>query len=100
MDSTPQPTRISVFAAPASASPVTITLTDNVNPAASTSFNLTRPAATLTAALITGPIVRNQNGAGDADDTVTFDVSIASANAGPAFTATANLVPATVTAGT
>ena len=84
------------FTAPASASPLTVTLTDNVNPGATSSFTLTRPAGTLTAALVAGSIVRNQNAAGDADDTVTFDITVASTNSGPAFTATANLVPATV----
>jgi hypothetical protein len=78
--------------------PKTVQLTDQGNPAIkSDTFTLSPPTATLTATLVAGSIARVENGAGEADDTVTFSLNINGANVSPAFTATTSFVPTTVT---
>ncbi len=77
--------------------PVPMQLTDIGNPLIqSGSITLSPPAATLTATLVAGSIVRHENGAGEGDDTVTCAVNIAGANAGPSFTANTVFIPTTV----
>jgi len=71
----------------------TITLTDNAHPAAQAILTLTPPTPSLAAAAATN-IVRNENGPGVADDTVSFDTVISGPNAGPGWTATGGATPA------
>ena len=84
--------------APATTS--TFTIRDALAPTKTASVIVTPPAKTLTATLVAGSIVRNANGAGDADDTVTFSLNVASTNAGPSFTAATSLVPSVIAPGT
>jgi len=78
--------------------PVLVQLSDQAAPAVlSNVLSLNPPPATLTATLDPLSIVRNENGPGDADDVVTFSVTITASNVGPAFTAGTVFVPTTVT---
>jgi hypothetical protein len=66
---------------------------------ASAAMNFTAPAATLTATLVGASITRIPNGAGDGDDTVTFQLNITGTNGGPEFMVTPSvLTPSTLTA--
>lgn len=67
-----------------SAAPVSITITDALNPSISTTINLSPPAQSLTVSPATN-IQRIENGVGPADDTLTFDVTISGANGGPGW---------------
>ena len=69
-----------------------ITLTDNGGGGVNTTLTITPPAGAITAAGLTN-IVRNENGPGAADDTVTFSVNLTGANAGTGWTTT-NATPA------
>ncbi|MBP7948950.1 MAG: hypothetical protein KA004_04785 [Verrucomicrobiales bacterium] len=81
----PNPVTFGPF--PAASSPVSVLLADNLNGGITTSFTLTAPAKSLTLGTIAN-IVRHENGAGTADDTVTFDLPISGANGGPGWTCT------------
>ena len=72
-----------IFSALASTSPATVTVS-NANPALTSPFTLTRPATTLAATAAT--IVRVDNGAGLADDVLTFNLTVSGTNGGPEFT--------------
>lgn len=92
---TPNPV---VFGPYTGRTPVAVQLSDALNSAVKSSvLSLNPPPATLTATLVAGSILRIENGPGDADDQVTFQVDITSANVGPEFTASVALVPSTVT---
>lgn len=93
--STPNPVSYGPFPSRTAAS---AQLTDNINPAAmSPVLTFTPPVATLTATLVGGTIARQENGPGDADDTVTFQINVAATNLGPAFTAAIPLAPTSTT---
>jgi hypothetical protein len=78
--------------------PVLVQLSDQASPTVlSNILSLNPPPATLTATLDPLSITRNENGPGDADDVVTFSVTITGTNVGPAFTASTLFVPTTVT---
>lgn len=77
--------------------PVSVQLSDGQNSAVKSGvLMLQPPAATLTATLVAGSIARVENGPGDADDQVTFNVDITGNNLGPEFTAASPLTPAVV----
>lgn len=82
------------FTALASSSPATVTVS-NASPAVSAAFTLTRPAITFAASLAAGTIVRNDNGPGDADDTLTFTLNVSSTNGSPEF-AIDSVTPVTI----
>lgn len=65
----------------------TVTLTDTMDPGITATFAVTPPTPALT---VSAPanIVRNENGPGLSDDTVSFDVVVTAANAGPGWAAT------------
>lgn len=67
--------------------PKTITLTDVGNVTATKQVTISPPTPTLTLSPATG-FVRNANGPGLADDTVSFNVTITGTNGGPQWTAT------------
>ncbi len=79
--------------------PVVVQLSDQDNPAILSNFlSLNPPPASLTATVDPLTVVRNENGPGDADDVVTFELMVSGTNVGPAFTASTSIfVPTTVT---
>lgn len=84
---------------PAALSPYEINFADQ-GTAVTTMVTLTVPPRTLTVGTPTN-IVRHENGPGAADDTVTFDVTIAGINGGPRWeTGTAGVTPTAGALGT
>ena len=83
------------FSVAAASSPKLVTAKDIGDNTKTASFTLTAGARTITAAIVAGSIVRNDNGAGLADDTVSLNLNISGANGGPRFTMAS--YPATAT---
>jgi hypothetical protein len=87
-----------VFGTYSGRTPVVVQLSDQGNPGVLSNFlSLNPPPASLTATVDPLTIVRNENGLGDADDVVTFELMVSGTNVGPAFTASTVFVPTTVT---
>ena len=83
------------FSVAAASSPKAVTVTDIGDNTKTANFTLTAGARTITAAIVAGSIVRNDNNAGLADDTVSFNLNLSGANGGPRFTMAS--YPATAT---
>ena len=69
--------------------PKTVTLTDALSPGVSSTFTVPLPFQSFS---VSAPIniVRNRNGDNPADDTLSFDVTIAGTNGGPGWTSPGN----------
>lgn len=75
-----------LFSVAATATPSLVELKDNLDSSKTASFTVPALPRTFTATLAATPnIVRNENGPGVADDTVSFDITVTGANGGPQF---------------
>ena len=71
--------------------PITVTLTDDLDPTKTVSLPLTLSDPSLTVSAPTN-ITRAENGPGFDDDTLTFDLEILAANGGPGWKINSNIV--------